>query len=305
MNVASATDDFAVEDHSQPAPPVDVPQPRPDVAAEPADATDEAVDAAADADEASDEDKAASEAARTLANRKRDKVQDRIDKAVKAQREAERRAEEAERRLQEREPPKAAKAEATADDAEPALEQFETFEAWARAHSRWTAKQVAEETLRAERATVERSSADRARHEAMNRRYADGLKAHADFDDVLNDFAESGGRFNAYVADVILEEDNGHDIAYALAKDPAALDAIQQAPSLAKASVLMGKFIARLEAASSGSAPKPPALTKANPPIKPVGSSSVTSDDGGVSDDLDVDEHIRRMNARDAKARRR
>jgi hypothetical protein len=53
-------------------------------------------------------------------------------------------------------------------------------------------------------------------------------------------------------------------------------------------------------AATPGSAPKP-AISAAKAPIKPVGSSPTPADPLAVTDDLPIEEHIRRMNALDRK----
>jgi hypothetical protein len=68
----------------------------------------------------------------------------------------------------------------------------------------------------------------------------------------------------------------------------------------------MGKLevqLSRPAAASSGPAPRR-SISQAPPPIKPVGTSASASGVDPLSDDLDVDEHIRVMNARDKKTGR-
>lgn len=73
----------------------------------------------------------------------------------------------------------------------------------------------------------------------------------------------------------------------------------------------MGRLEAWLIAAmrqQQQGAPAPvvqPAVSHAKPPIKPVGSSPPAADPHEITDDLSVEEHIRRMNARDRKARLR
>lgn len=307
MNAATSTDEFTVESNVVEAvepPKVDNPPPQVDKAAD----SDPGEVDNPEPDERTDDEKAASEAGRTLAGKKKS-YQERINELTAKQREAERRAEAAERRARDleagakpkTEEPQAAEPKA---DAEPTPEQFESFELWVKAHNKWAAREVAREELRAARAHDERSAADRAYRDAQTRVEAKGTEKHADFVEKLTEFAQTGGKFNPFVSDVILTEDNGHEIAYVLATEPETLQAIQSAPTLAKASLLMGKLLARLEAAESGPAPKAPAVTHAKPPIKPVGSSPVTSDEE-LPDDLSVDEHIRRMNARDKAARRR
>jgi hypothetical protein len=65
---------------------------------------------------------------------------------------------------------------------------------------------------------------------------------------------------------------------------------------------IAGELKARASAASSGPA-RPPAISNAKPPIKPLGSSPTVSDDVDP-DSLSFEEHFKRENARDAKARK-
>lgn len=65
---------------------------------------------------------------------------------------------------------------------------------------------------------------------------------------------------------------------------------------------LEGTFL-RPAAASSGPAPKTPVISQAPAPIKPVGTTASTAERDPFSEDLDIDEHIRVMNARDKKGR--
>lgn len=61
----------------------------------------------------------------------------------------------------------------------------------------------------------------------------------------------------------------------------------------------IGKITARLEAASTGPAPKSLIVSAAKPPLKPVGGSPVVSDDDADESDLPLEEFVRRGNARD------
>lgn len=66
----------------------------------------------------------------------------------------------------------------------------------------------------------------------------------------------------------------------------------------------MGKLEARLEAASSTTENSGPArvVSSAKAPIKPLGTSPPAENPFEITDDLSVDEHIRRMNASDRQA---
>jgi hypothetical protein len=69
----------------------------------------------------------------------------------------------------------------------------------------------------------------------------------------------------------------------------------------------MGKLEAsftRPAAASSGPAPKTQVVSQAPAPIKPVGTTASTGEVDPLAEDLDVDTHIRVMNARDRKRAR-
>lgn len=60
----------------------------------------------------------------------------------------------------------------------------------------------------------------------------------------------------------------------------------------------IGKIEARLDTAPSGSV-SAPGISQAKPPIKPVGSAPTVSDDEDLSNDADLDKHIRVENARE------
>ena len=62
----------------------------------------------------------------------------------------------------------------------------------------------------------------------------------------------------------------------------------------------MARLQGRLDAASSiGPASQPRPISSAKPPIKPMGSAPSAGDDDELSDDLPVEEYIRRANHRD------
>lgn len=63
----------------------------------------------------------------------------------------------------------------------------------------------------------------------------------------------------------------------------------------------IGKIEARLDTAPAGSV-LTPGISQAKPPIKPVGSAPSTSDDEDLSNDADLDKHIRVENARERAA---
>lgn len=249
---------------------------------------------------------AASEAGKALAKR-RNSLQARIDaktrEAGDAKRAADAARQEAATLRAEIEAIKAGKAPAAAEapvvdpaDPEPTVEAFDDYQKYVKAQARWEARQE----LKAYRASIAQETADRGFVEARDRVTVKAKAAHADFDATLEDFVAEGHKFSPFVTDVILNDPLGHEIAYALAKDPAANAAIDAAPH---AGIALGRFIARLEAADRGPAPVPPPVTKAHPPTKPLGSSPVSTDDGKPAGDS-LDAHVEYYNAKERAARR-
>jgi hypothetical protein len=64
----------------------------------------------------------------------------------------------------------------------------------------------------------------------------------------------------------------------------------------------LGRLESRFDAASSGPALKPPPISHAKPPNKPVGSSPVVSDDAEDEASLPIEEFVRKGNLRDARS---
>lgn len=138
-----------------------------------------------------------------------------------------------------------------------------------------------------------------------------GTETHADFDAVLGQFVQQGGTFaprtpaeaNGPLADLeqtILHHPLGHVIAYALAKDAETYQRVVAAPSRVMFMAEMGKLITRVEGVPSGSPAKPAPLSKAKPPIQPLGSSPVASDQD--PDDLPFGpQYVRTMNKKFGK----
>jgi hypothetical protein len=257
---------------------------------------------------------AASEAGKTLASRRKS-IQARIDAATREKYDSKREADAAKTEaaalkaqlevLKAGQSAQPAPEQAVAEPGQPASlakpksADFENYEDFVEA----LADYKAEQRVNAARAGIEREQASRGFAEAQSRTQAAGKAVHADFDTVVGDFVAKGHKFSEVATEVILNHPLGHKIAYALAKDIEANNLISNAPP-AIAFLEMGRFIARLEAADSGPAPVVPAVTQAKAPIKPVGSSPVsTGDEPPTGDDLDA--HIAYYNAKDKKAARR
>jgi hypothetical protein len=174
------------------------------------------------------------------------------------------------------------------------------YQGYIRELGRWDLRQE----LAKERAASSASDAHRAQQTALTDFGERGKKAHDDFEAQLTSLVTAGVQFSPLLTHALLRDPDGHELAYALAQD------IAEATRLTRMDdpVALGKALGRL-ATKTAAHQGPAALgqkSTANPPIKPLaGSSPVTSDDGEVPDDLPVEEHIRRMNAKDRAARRR
>ena len=135
---------------------------------------------------------------------------------------------------------------------------------------------------------------------------------HQDYDAVVNAAVIPDGApaYRALMQHLRYSE-LGPQLAYELGKNQAELTRIVNLPpgfAIAALGRLEGQIELRTPAAKVGSASEPPAVTKAHPPIKPVGGSPVTSDDVGDPDDLSpaaVDAYIRRENQKEIARRRR
>jgi hypothetical protein len=289
-------------------PPPAVPAPEPAATAHP---TEPPAELPANEEEDDDDTSAASEAGKTLGKRK-ESLQQRNARITFNWRAAERERDELKRQLEELRTGKTPAA--AADPAAPEYltgppptedeigSKYETYDAYIRAAAKWEAK----EELARERQASTVDARTRAFQEATHQTQLRGREKHADFDAITEEFTGSGRQFTPFMTDAILQHPHGHEIAYALMTDARLYEAIAKAPSWIVAMTELGKLLTRLEAAPApAQPPKAAPVTSAKPPISPVGSSPVASDDGEVSDELDVDEHIRRMNAKDRTARRR
>lgn len=317
------TDDFQVEEHHQPAPVVDRTSGAPAAPVHPVgdDTSASGEDAAAgetetDTEEATEQtaDADASEAGKKLAARKKG-IAD-LQKRVHALTAREKAAIEENARLkQELEQfrggksattPPTKDANADAEDPEPTSDdpKFASYDDFVKAHSKWAGRQAAREEFRAERARIERESADLANRNALERLYKLGREKHGDFDAVIDAYEADGATWSPLMGDVLLHHPLGHELAYALAQDAEQASKLNRITHPIALGMEIGKLLTRLEAGTTATASAAPSVTKAKPPIKPVSSSPVASASDDLSDDLDVDTHIDRMNARERKARR-
>ncbi len=246
----------------------------------------------------------ASAAGKTHAEKKKT-YQPRIDELTREKHEAQRQAESTKAELaalrQELEGLKAPKPKAEPAEQKPKVEDFTTYEEWVEAVSDWKAdlklaayQETTDKRFAEAQQASAASTAQRAYQEAQTRVVKAGAEKFADFDATLGQQFDRGIRWSPFVTDVVLSHPLGPDIAYALAKDDAAAERISAAPTVAIAGMEMGQFLARLDAAASGTTSEMP-KTHAKPPIKPLGGAPVTSDPS--PDDLEFGpEYVRRMN---------
>jgi hypothetical protein len=214
----------------------------------------------------------ASEAGKALA-KKRNSLQARIDEEVRRRGEAERRAAQLEAELAAARGKPAAQqpAEPVADpsDPEPTVDQFETYEKYVKAQARWEARQE----VKAATAAIAAREQGRAIVSAQDRAYASLKAAHADADDVLGAFTAAGGQYSPLVSEFIIGHPEGHEVAYALAKDPELNARLSSIGHPAIVALELGRVLARIEAAAVTPEPVKPApvVTKAPAPVTTVG----------------------------------
>lgn len=150
------------------------------------------------------------------------------------------------------------------------LDQFDSWDDYQQAQIAYAAK-VALDELRKEFIDAQQAEQERKAREAefatvqlWNDRKQAAAEKYADFEEVLGD---SDAPMTNEMRQAILESEQGADVAYWLAKNPAKAKEI--------ASLSPGRQIAaigRIEAEIN--APKPKAVTQAPPPITPAGSKA-------------------------------
>lgn len=192
-------------------------------------------------------------------------VQRRIDRAVRQKYEAEARANELERRIRQIESQaQPVTRQQQGSEGEPRLDQFEDIESYVSAKAAWVADQRINSTLTArEKAEAEarQQATQRTVAETWQKRIAQATAELPDYDDVVgsSDIVFT----DAATIAAIQESDIGPQIAYYLASNPDEADEIAQLSGTAAI-----RAIGRLEAKIEG---KTVSVTKAPPPIKPVG----------------------------------
>lgn len=185
------------------------------------------------------------------------------------------------------EPAKPAATEPADDPNDPApkVDDFDDYQKYVLATSRWAARQ--------ERKAAEREASGNAQArgfvEASARVEAAAKAAHADFDDTVRTFVAGGGVYSPVALDVILNHrDLGHEVAYVLAKDPALNTKIGQLPA-PLAFLEIGKLIAKIEgdqatAKAAAKAAEKPAAAKVSKAPEPVAEVAAGETAAGTPD---------------------
>ena len=151
--------------------------------------------------------------------------------------------------------------------AKPALENFDTYEEYTEALVEWKANErLAAHVAEQRKAAQEREQAEREKTRAttFQERAKAAAAKYADFEKVA--FSDDVPASET-MRDIILDSENGPEIAYFLGKNPAEAERIAQLSPLAAAREL-GRIEAKLATAD---VPKPqPRVTRAPEPIRPV-----------------------------------
>lgn len=200
-------------------------------------------------------------------------VQKRLDKLTAKMREQERRAQELERELAKYRDTKPAAAEAK-PTGKPTVDKFATYDEYVEALADWTAEQKLAKTLEAQKAESQKA-AEQQRTQARNREWeksvAEARKAHADYEDAIQEAAEAqeAGEIPILTPETfaaIMETDSKAEIMYYLAKNRADLERLANATG-PRVLIELGKIEAKLTAPAQE---KPPKVTTAPKPPSTV-----------------------------------
>lgn len=205
--------------------------------------------------------------------KKKSGFQKRVDKLTSRATSAEQerdywKAEALRRQVEPKPDPKVEPAKQATAEGEPQPELFDDHKSYVKALAKWEAKQLLQE----ERQSQEKSRLQ-TEHSRQIQAYSDRAKAFAeknpDFDEVI---AEAGPvQLSPTVQSVILSSENGPEIAYEFAKNPAEATRISKLPPI-QAALEMGKLQSRLASkASEAKKPEPKRVSSAPAPIATVG----------------------------------
>ena len=206
-------------------------------------------------------------------------AQERISRLTREKYQYQARTQELERRLaelsasrpQER-PPSAPQPQHT--QGEPQESQYERYEDYVRAVSRWEAAQAWQEYRRQEAAERQQMAEQMQEAEFQQRLTAYDASA-PDFLSAMESVKHL--KFHPAFNDAIRGHESPGELMHALAREPKELERISRMSLQNPAAALreLGKFEAKLSL--NGEQAKPPAVSKAPPPISPVGQGSTRS----------------------------
>ena len=193
-------------------------------------------------------------------------------------------------------------------DPEPRLEQFagtpDPYAAWSRETARWEARQEHRRLQSAQHAhalyatRTGRLSEKLQQYEASHPGFTASLHPA-----VINLKFSTPREFGTPLGDLIVDSPHTAALLDHFSRNLADFQRLSTLHPILAARAL-GKIESRFESAAStlGPALKPPPISKAKPPNKPIGSSPVINDDTEDEGELPIEEFIKRGNARDARA---
>jgi len=234
----------------------------------------------------------------------------RMNQALAQKAEAERRAAALEAELSRYRQPAApapappSPAPAPAAEGEPQFEQFaeqpDPYTAYVQAWARWdNRRQIAETIAQYEQATLAKQ-----REQSFTTHLTEGRTAYPDFDQVLTQADTLGLQVSAVMREAIADSPKAADLVYYLATHPEECTqlALESETTPSAAAPVMRRLLEshlapRAVSPSGNGAAARAAASTAKPPIQPVGSSPVVSDDP-PGESASAAEHARYWNRR-------
>lgn len=219
--------------------------------------------------------------------------------------------------LEARSKPEPIKAPVVTADPEPTVDQFDSYEKFVKAQARWEARQEFREQVAAKEKQDRQQQHQQGQREIerqFGERYRSALAADPEFVERVNPVLLSTPRvgvlpegtdatFDNFLVEQVFRSRHPKELLLHLS-DPATY---QRFATLHPIEVLGELAIFNhSQGAASPAAPAPKVpVSHAKPPIQPLGTSHVTgTDPNEITGEESVDEHIRKMNAADRRARR-
>lgn len=172
--------------------------------------------------------------------------------------------------------PKAPEVETKTDDAEPAPEQFDSYDKYVKAQARWEARQEIRQELAAERERNAVEVRTRGYQSALDTMYQAGTQAHPDFEAVVNQAHADNFKFSPDLSLAIADLPNAPEVVYALLSNRADAQRLNALTGV-QLGIQLAAIVTRLPTAQSGPVVEAPPVTQATAPIKPVGTTPTAS----------------------------